>query len=52
MSVPDCTTCGDEGVIYVMGQSVNPYSGVLTWDPQEEHEEPCPDCNPPKGALS
>lgn len=43
-TTPDCETCGDEGTIRVAGTSLNPYSGVRSYDPQVEQEAPCPDC--------
>jgi hypothetical protein len=39
-----CATCHGEGVVTVGGYSVNPFSGVLVSDPQEAHDELCPEC--------
>lgn len=39
-----CPSCHGEGRIQIGGESVNPYTGVPGPDPQEDHDERCPDC--------
>jgi hypothetical protein len=39
-----CRRCEGEGVITIVGYSVNPFSGVHVADPQGAHDETCPDC--------
>lgn len=42
---PDaCDTCNGDGVVTVGGYSLNHSSGMLVLDPQEAHDERCPDC--------
>ncbi len=40
----DCPVCHGDGTIPVAGYSINPGSGVLVRDPQETHDEGCPEC--------
>lgn len=42
--MPECPECHGDGVVPVGGVSFNPYVGMLTPDPQETHDEPCPTC--------
>lgn len=40
-----CETCHGDGVVTVGGFSISPFSGVPVSDPQEAHDERCPDCH-------
>lgn len=40
----DCPRCYGNGTIPVAGESLNPRTGVRSFDPQEETEARCPRC--------
>lgn len=40
-----CTRCKGEGRIPVAGYSINPLTGVRTFDPQAETDAVCPECS-------
>lgn len=40
-----CGRCQGDGILTMGGYSVNPSSGVAVSDPQEAHDELCPECH-------
>jgi hypothetical protein len=41
---PECERCHGNGEIGIAGMSINPSSGVLARDPQNDDYAICPDC--------